>query len=160
VSGVVQTVTGPLKVPPTGHVLMHEHIVIGFPGSEHDPHAEPDWETEAARVTALLARVRERHGVVALLDAGPAELGRDVSFLARVSAASGVAIIASTGFYREGQGLGFYFHLVDDDRLDAFLRSELDRVVPALDDAHRRRVEELFGRAVELELAFFDAAYA
>ena len=42
----------------------------------------------------------------------------------------------------------------------AFLRSELDRVVPALDDAHRRRVEELFGRAVELELAFFDAAYA
>jgi thiaminase (transcriptional activator TenA) len=42
----------------------------------------------------------------------------------------------------------------------AFLRSELDRVATALDDAHRLRVQELFGRAVELELAFFDAAYA
>jgi thiaminase (transcriptional activator TenA) len=42
----------------------------------------------------------------------------------------------------------------------AFLRSELDRVTAALDDAHRQRVQELFGRVVELELAFFDVAYA
>lgn len=37
----------------------------------------------------------------------------------------------------------------------AFLRAEMDRVGPA----HRDLVEEFFGRAVDIELAFFDAAY-
>jgi thiaminase/transcriptional activator TenA len=41
-----------------------------------------------------------------------------------------------------------------------FLRSEFDRVCAGLDPAHRERVQELFVRAVDLELAFFDAAYA
>lgn len=41
-----------------------------------------------------------------------------------------------------------------------FLRAELDRVADGLDDAHRDRVAALFVRAVDLELAFFDAAYA
>jgi len=37
----------------------------------------------------------------------------------------------------------------------AFLRTELDRVGPA----HRSVVEDFFGRAVAVELAFFDASY-
>lgn len=37
----------------------------------------------------------------------------------------------------------------------AFLRAELDRVGPA----HREIAEDFFGRAVAIELAFFDAAY-
>jgi thiaminase/transcriptional activator TenA len=41
----------------------------------------------------------------------------------------------------------------------AFLRGEFDRVTATLDDGHRERVRELFTRAVDLELAFFDAAY-
>ena len=40
-----------------------------------------------------------------------------------------------------------------------FLREEFDRVTSGLDPAHRDRVQELFVRAVDLELAFFDAAY-
>lgn len=42
----------------------------------------------------------------------------------------------------------------------AFLRDELDRAADRLDPAHRERVAALFVRAVDLELAFFDAAYA
>ncbi|WP_219415966.1 TenA family protein [Pseudonocardia nigra] len=42
----------------------------------------------------------------------------------------------------------------------AFLRAEFDRVVAGLDGAGRERVAALFTRAVDLELAFFDAAYA
>jgi thiaminase (transcriptional activator TenA) len=42
----------------------------------------------------------------------------------------------------------------------AFLRAEFDRVTPGLDAAHRGRVAELFTRAVDLELGFFEAAYA
>lgn len=40
-----------------------------------------------------------------------------------------------------------------------FLRSEFDRVTLALDEERRARVRDLFVRAVDLELAFFDAAY-
>jgi len=40
-----------------------------------------------------------------------------------------------------------------------FLRTELDWVAPRLDDDGRERVRTAFARAVELELAFFDAAY-
>jgi thiaminase (transcriptional activator TenA) len=40
-----------------------------------------------------------------------------------------------------------------------FLRSEFDRVCADLEPGHRDRVQELFVRAVDLELAFFDAAY-
>jgi thiaminase/transcriptional activator TenA len=41
-----------------------------------------------------------------------------------------------------------------------FLRAEFDRVSEGLEPAHRERVQELFVRAVDLELAFFDEAYA
>jgi thiaminase/transcriptional activator TenA len=41
----------------------------------------------------------------------------------------------------------------------AFLRDELDRVADALAPERRKRVAALFVRAVDLELAFFDAAY-
>ena len=40
-----------------------------------------------------------------------------------------------------------------------FLRTELDRVATGLEPADRERVRELFTRTVDLELAFFDAAY-
>jgi thiaminase/transcriptional activator TenA len=40
-----------------------------------------------------------------------------------------------------------------------FLRAEFDRVATGLEPADRERVRELFVRAVDLELAFFDAAY-
>ena len=41
----------------------------------------------------------------------------------------------------------------------AFLRTEFDRVGAGLDATARDRVTAAFGRAVELELAFFEAAY-
>ncbi|MGH3588806.1 MAG: TenA family protein [Pseudonocardia sp.] len=41
-----------------------------------------------------------------------------------------------------------------------FLRDEFDRVTERLDHTQRARVRELFVRAVDLERAFFDAAYA
>jgi thiaminase/transcriptional activator TenA len=41
-----------------------------------------------------------------------------------------------------------------------FLRSEFDRVCADLEPSRRDRVQDLFVRAVDLELAFFDAAYA
>ncbi len=42
----------------------------------------------------------------------------------------------------------------------AFLRDELDRAADGLDPARAEQVAARFARAVELELAFFDAAYS
>lgn len=39
------------------------------------------------------------------------------------------------------------------------LKDETDRVAEAADEETRRRMADVFGRAVELELAFFDAAF-
>jgi len=41
----------------------------------------------------------------------------------------------------------------------AWLRGQLDREGPLLSQSRRHRVAALFGRAVEVELAFFDEAY-
>lgn len=41
-----------------------------------------------------------------------------------------------------------------------WMASEMDRLGPTLDDAARSRVETLFRRAIELEVRFFDLAYA
>jgi thiaminase/transcriptional activator TenA len=45
------------------------------------------------------------------------------------------------------------------ERWVAFLRAEFDRVAAGLDPTARERVGAVFTRAVDLELAFFDAAY-
>ncbi|MDQ4116606.1 MAG: TenA family protein [Actinomycetota bacterium] len=45
------------------------------------------------------------------------------------------------------------------ERWVAFLRAELDRVADGLAPARQSEVATRFGRAVDLELAFFDAAY-
>jgi thiaminase/transcriptional activator TenA len=52
-------------------------------------------------------------------------------------------------------------HAVDGFRaFVGWLREQLDAVGPTLSPRRERRVDRLFGRAVELEVAFFDAAYA
>ncbi|QLG63674.1 TenA family protein [Halorarum salinum] len=58
--------------------------------------------------------------------------------------------------------LSEWIGLHQDPAFEAFvdwLRGELDRYGPALDERRRRRVERLFRRTVALEVQFFDAAY-
>jgi phosphotriesterase-related protein len=122
----IQTVTGDVPVTNDfGQVLMHEHIVVGWIGSERDEVAQPDWDAELQRVTADFNRLREQHGVTMVVDAGPADLGRDVNFQARLSRASDVSIVAATGWYKEGPGLPYYFSGLDDEEMDDYLRREL-----------------------------------
>lgn len=59
--------------------------------------------------------------------------------------------------------LAEWIDLHDNPDFDAFvswLRSELDREGAAAAPARQRRLERLFRRTVELEVAFFDSAYA
>jgi phosphotriesterase-related protein len=105
----VQTVTGPCPAGELGRTLMHEHLVIGWPGWE--AHLGDDRAARADRRTICVERMHELRelGVRTLLDPCPIDLGRDVELAAEVAAASGVRIVCATGLYKEDEGAPAYF---------------------------------------------------
>lgn len=108
-SNTVQTVTGPIPAEQLGRCLSHQHVIFGYPGWENAvlrPFRRAEAVEEAVRV---LRDARERCGLRTIVDATPADCGRDMSFLKEVSEASGVHIIASSGYYYEGEGAPAYF---------------------------------------------------
>jgi phosphotriesterase-related protein len=107
--GDVQSVTGRCAPGDLGVTLMHEHLLVGWPGWE--AHAGDDRAARRERTGVCVERMRELHGlgVRTLLDPCPIDLGRDVELMAEVAAASGVRIVAATGLYKEDQGASAYF---------------------------------------------------
>jgi phosphotriesterase-related protein len=106
---IINTATGTCATNDLGITLMHEHLLIGWPGWESDT-AAPRWDRgEAKRM--CVDRMQELHGlgVRALVDPCPIDLGRDVEFAAEVSQASGVQIVCATGLYREESGAAPYY---------------------------------------------------
>jgi phosphotriesterase-related protein len=93
----VHTVRGPVEPADLGRVLMHEHLVC-----------------DVYRVTGVLNHVlndvalaieelapARAAGVTALVECTTVDMGRDVAALQRISAASGVHVVAGTGWYRQ-----------------------------------------------------------
>ncbi len=106
---VVQTVTGPCAPDDLGLTLMHEHLLIGWPGWEAEAAADRAARREhGARCIDRMHELREL-GVRTLLDPCPIDLGRDVELMAEVAAATGVRIVCATGLYKEDQGAAAYF---------------------------------------------------
>lgn len=94
----VQGVCGPFPAAELGFTLMHEHVLVAnwamrrcFPG-----YVDEDWLVRHA--TQELVAARER-GVSSMVDLTPINLGRDIRLIRRVAEASGVRIVAATGFY-------------------------------------------------------------
>lgn len=105
----VQTVTGTCAPGELGLTLVHEHLMVGWPG----------WEAEAAldraarreHVARCVDRLAELWdlGVRTMVDPCPIDLGRDVAFMAEVAARSRVRIVCATGLYKEDMGAAAYF---------------------------------------------------
>lgn len=104
----VQTVLGPVDAGALGPTLMHEHLMIGWPG----------WEADAAAATPrgdafklCVDRIEElkSHGMRTLLDPCPIDLGRNVEFAAEVAQKTGIHLVCATGLYKEDQGGNAYF---------------------------------------------------
>lgn len=92
--GFVQTVLGAVPAASLGAVDYHDHL---FQVSPLLPGDELDDEDRSAREAAdLLAS-----GFQAMLDATPVGLGRRPEAVARISASTGLAVVASTGLHRE-----------------------------------------------------------
>ena len=112
----VQTVTGRVAAEALGRTLVHEHVLVGFPGWNLDALAPRFVRAEAmARAVDQLQELRGL-GVGTFVDPCPMDLGRDVEFLAEVSQKSGMQIVCTTGAYFEAEGITHTFrHLPVED---------------------------------------------
>lgn len=106
---VVHTVTGPCAPADLGVTLMHEHLLVGWPGWEAEALADRAQRGECQRrCVDRLAELADL-GVGTLVDPCPIDLGRDVEFTAEVAQRSRVRIVFATGLYKEDQGGAPYF---------------------------------------------------
>jgi phosphotriesterase-related protein len=105
----IHTVTGTCRPADLGRTLMHEHLIIGWPGWDADTAAAPFDRREAKRLCIDRMLELKSLGVSALVDPCPIDLGRDVEFAAEVAQASGVHIVCATGLYKEESGAAPYF---------------------------------------------------
>lgn len=130
----ISTVTGVCHPEDLGCTLMHEHLLIGWPGWEAEGPA--DRAARRERVQRCTETLRELHGlgVRTLLDPCPIDLGRDVELMAECAAASGVRIICATGLYKQSQGAPAYFEFRSQwgdalqEMTDVFVRELTDGI--------------------------------
>jgi phosphotriesterase-related protein len=122
----VMGVAGPIEADHLGRTLVHEHIVITYPGEELD--RSRTWK-RADTVAVAIDRMAE------LLDAGfrtfvdpcPIELGRDPELYAEIAQRTGMQIVCTTGFYTEHNGIGLpvYWRARDPEEIAELYVSEL-----------------------------------
>lgn len=121
----LQTVTGPIDSAQLGRTLVHEHLLIGYPGWWMDGLSPRFERAEAmARAVDTLQRLRD-HGVRSFIDPCPMDLGRDVSFMAECARRSGMQIICTTGAYTEKEGIPYTFGAMSADEIAATYVREL-----------------------------------
>jgi len=93
----IMTVTGPISSNELGTCLHHEHIVSRF---GEDPEEKPPYDYDhATKDIVPYLRFMKGLGCDSIMCCTTKYFGRDVNLLKQVSEASGMKIIANTGFY-------------------------------------------------------------
>jgi phosphotriesterase-related protein len=105
----LNTVLGPCNAADLGVTLMHEHLVIGWPGWDADVAAPAFNRKDTIKLCVDHMQELKALGMRTLLDPCPIDLGRDVELAAEVAQATGVRIICATGLYKEESGATPYF---------------------------------------------------
>ena len=106
----VNTVTGEIDVCDLGVTLMHEHLLIAYPGWEADTLHPGLSRDDIVAVCVDKIQSMQDQGIRSMLDPCPNDLGRDVELAAEVSARTGFNIICATGLYKEDEGGASYWH--------------------------------------------------
>src|SRR5580698_3743190 len=121
----LNTVTGSVSPDDLGLTLVHEHLLVGYPGWTMDALAPPFHRAEAAsRGVDRLLELRAL-GVATFVDPCPIDLGRDVEFMAEVSERSGVHVVCATGAYTELEGLSYTFRALPAEEITEIYVKEL-----------------------------------
>ncbi|MBU4335223.1 MAG: phosphotriesterase-related protein [Actinobacteria bacterium] len=106
---VVTTVRGAIDPADLGRTLVHEHFTFGYPGHEGDRTMWTyDEDDVLARAQRAVAAVRS-YGVTTLVDLTPNDCGRDVRLLKEISERFDIQVVATSGYYYEGEGGAPYF---------------------------------------------------
>lgn len=104
------TVTGSIPLDRLGRTLMHEHLLVGYPGWESDTVRPGPAAREHFRVAVDRIQELQALGFSSLLDPCPNDLGRDVELMAKVAQHTGFHIVCSTGLYKQAEGGHPYWH--------------------------------------------------
>jgi phosphotriesterase-related protein len=128
---VIRTVLGDVSPEALGRCDYHEHLFQVsplLPGDELD-------EEEASAAEAASLRLA---GVDAMVEATPTGLGRDPAAVARISAATGLAVVHVTGAHRsEHYGEGHWLTAAAEDDLVARFTADILDGFPAEDSPGR-----------------------
>ena len=122
---VIRTVLGDIKPADAGVTLTHEHIRYAYQGCEFDHRNAWDFEKMATDVGRAVRQIVGDYGVKTMVDLTPPDIGRHPELLAEVSRRSGCHIVATTGFYAEGMGIGFYWRRKSIDYIAEMLVRDL-----------------------------------
>lgn len=95
----VQTVLGEVETGKLGCVLMHEHIV-GAPAGIAENYPQFYGENAFQTIVSDLNTMKG-NGILTVVDATPFDLGRNIGLLQKAAEATGVNLIACTGFFLE-----------------------------------------------------------
>jgi phosphotriesterase-related protein len=124
----IATVTGETTSDALGKTLMHEHLVIGYPGFEsHTTKPGHGRDEERSICVDRIAQLQDL-GFSTMLDPCPNDLGRDVELTAEVAQQTGFQIIVATGLYKQAEGGFPYWHFrsqfapVLDEMAELFIR--------------------------------------
>jgi len=125
----IQTTTGTATPEQLGRTLIHELVLVGFPGWDLDAKAPPFVRDEAmARGVDQMQELADL-GVGTFVDPCPMDLGRDVEFLAELSQKSGMRIICTTGAYFEAEGITYTFRHLSPEQIAEIYIEEIERGV-------------------------------
>ncbi|HTO54088.1 MAG TPA: phosphotriesterase-related protein [Myxococcota bacterium] len=101
---VIQSVTGKIKPEKLGRTLMHEHVMVGYPGWDADWVRPGRSKREMRKIAADKVEEMRDEGIKTMIDPCPADLGRDIEFIAEVASKAKFNIVAATGLYHEHEG--------------------------------------------------------
>lgn len=122
----VNTATGRCAAADLGQTLIHEHILVGFPGWFLDRRQPAFDRREAiARATDALIQLKS-YGVSTVVDPCPADLGRDVEISAEVASRAGINLICAAGMYYETAGLTYTFRHMEEDAIADIFQEEIE----------------------------------
>jgi predicted metal-dependent phosphotriesterase family hydrolase len=128
-TGLVRTVLGDIAVGDLGRVNYHEHLFQVsplLPGDELTDEA-----ASQAEAAALLSS-----GFDAMVDATPIGLGRNPEAVARISAATQLRVVATTGVHRDAHyAEDFWLRSLDETALTELFTADLTAGMPRRDDS-------------------------
>ena len=95
---MIMTVNGPIDPQKMGFTLTHEHVMADFIGAEK--FSKSRYNSDEVFETALpFIKDIKAKGVDTFIDCTPAYLGRDAAILKRLSDATGINMLTTTGYY-------------------------------------------------------------